>query len=237
MSRENTYSAIILKKQSYGEGDELITVYTRELGKMRVLAKSTKFAKSKLQYSLQSLFVTRLTVTSSRLPKVIGVEVARSFPRVLEYLPAAKMAFYGLELVLKFTADEEKNEQLFNLFAEYLEFLDDWADNDPQLYIGLVKFKINFLNCLGLSIHAEPGSLPPQRAGFSNERGGFLFGEESSLGRPVSVEAYRQFDRLRQTPFSVLTSNENAAELQDLLTGFLEYQLERSVNSEKFLKE
>jgi DNA repair protein RecO (recombination protein O) len=79
MSRENTYAALVLKKQPLNEADELITVFTKEIGKLRVLAKSVKFAKSKLQYSLQSLFLVNLTVTGGGLPKIIGVEVVNLF--------------------------------------------------------------------------------------------------------------------------------------------------------------
>ena len=46
--REQHYSAIILKKQPYREGDEIITLFTKEGGKIRCLAKSVKSPKSKL---------------------------------------------------------------------------------------------------------------------------------------------------------------------------------------------
>ncbi len=60
MPRENTYLSIILKKQAFKEADELITVYTKEAGKLRVLAKSIKSPKSKLQHGLQVLFLVKI---------------------------------------------------------------------------------------------------------------------------------------------------------------------------------
>ena len=54
--REIKHTGIILKKQPLGEADELITLFTKEQGKVRVLAKSVKSAKSKLQQNCRLCF-------------------------------------------------------------------------------------------------------------------------------------------------------------------------------------
>jgi DNA repair protein RecO (recombination protein O) len=240
MSRDKKYKAIILKKQPYGEGDEIITFFTKENGKLRVLAKSTKFAKSKLQYSLQTLFLVDLTIAgSSSLPKVIGAEVKNTFANIRENFEAAKAAFFALEVLIKFTPDEQKNEQLFGLFLDFFEFLNKAEIESNLFQNGFAKFKIEFLEALGLGITSPAISLSvmPSAVGFSNSRGGFILDENIVDFIPIKKETYDNFSALKEIPLKEIASNTalEVQELNDLLNSFLRYQLERDIKSERFL--
>lgn len=239
MSRENTHFCIILKKQAFGEGDELVTVFSKESGKLRLLAKSAKLIKSRLQYGLQVLFFVKLTTTLSNLPKVIGVEVVETLASIRESLQASKVAFYALELLLKFTADEHKNEKLFNLYLDFFRFLNKAAHDENKLLWGLAKFKIDFLQNLGFGINSD---IPQGFVGtmaFSNNSGGFLFGQHSLEAKSVNPETFRQFKGLKHLDFEALIASapplQDISELQQILSSFLEYQLEREIKSERFL--
>ena len=231
MSRESQYIAFILKKQPFNEGDELITIYTAEAGKLRALAKSVKLAKSKLQARLQMLFLVKLTLTHGKLPKIILAEPVSVFFGMRENLAAVKMSFYAAELVLKFTPDEQKNPALFNLLSDFLNFLDT-AREQKILDLGLAKYKINILQTLGLDISFVQGA-----KFFSPVHGGF-FAEKSADSWPVTLGAFSLFLTLKDCRFDLLPNIENmqnTPELQNLLSRFVEYQLERSVQSEKYL--
>jgi DNA repair protein RecO len=244
MSRETTYQSIILKKQPFGEGDEIITLYTREAGKLRVMAKSTKFSKSKLQHALQSLFLTAITTVGNKgLPKVIGAEVKNAFFHIRENLEAAKISFYAIELALKFTPDEEKNESLFSLLEAFFHFLDSNTDHPETVAMGLAKFKIEFLRSLGLGIQVPPAGAVSNYVGFSNSRGGFFLDAGAVDYVPVQGRTLEQFMELEQLPFLEISSHahnneqsaESLGELQKLLSGFIVYQLERDVKTESLL--
>ncbi|MDR3642081.1 MAG: DNA repair protein RecO [Candidatus Doudnabacteria bacterium] len=234
MPQEQTRLAIILKKQPYNEGDELITVFTREAGKLRALAKSVKLQKAKLQSRLQQLFLVNLELTSAKLPKIIGVESRATFLKMRDNLAAVKMAYYASELILKFTPDEQKNEALFDLLAEFLKFLDS-ESKQPVLDLALAKFKINILRTLGLDI-----SYPAGAKFFSNSHGGFVAGQ-SQDSRPVTLPTLDLFISLKDCRFDYLVSLNFGDQvllenLQNLLSQFVEYQLERPVKSERYLK-
>jgi DNA repair protein RecO (recombination protein O) len=233
MSREVTYLSIILKKQPYNEGDELITVFTKEAGKLRLLAKSVKLQKAKLQSGLQQLFLVKLTLALSNLPKIIGAEVVKPFMGLRENLAAVKRAFYASELVLKFTPDEQKNEALFNLLREFFSFLNSGA-KQKILDLALAKFKINILQTLGLDISTLEDS-----KFFSNSLGGFG-NRQSADARQVHEPAVTLFTSLKDCRFDYLHNIEvgediHLQELQNLLSQFVEYQLERKVLSEGYL--
>jgi DNA repair protein RecO (recombination protein O) len=236
MSRETKCRAIILKKQPFNEGDEIITFYTLELGKVRCLAKSVKSPKSKLQQKLQSLFIVDLSFTHGRLPKIISVETVKVFRRMRENLESLKRAFYAQELVLKFTPDGQKNEQLFVLLENFLEFLDAKSE-EKFLDLGLLKFKLEILQVLGLGVKSSAGDNQP--IFFSASKGGFSR-QSSADNLKVPPEVYGLFLELKDLGFTDLDKVKNIGgekDLQNLLSQFIEYQLERKVKSEKYLRQ
>jgi hypothetical protein len=214
MSREQIYHSIILKKQPYREADEIITLYTLELGKLRVLARSLKAAKSKLQQSLQALFLVEVRTAGSRdFPQVIGAEVIQSFAGIRENLRAAKYAFYACELALKFSPDEQKNEPLYFLLRDFFNFLDGCGPDEVLMAPGLAKFKLDLLDAVGLAV--PPAGLP-------------------------SGEAKLLFGELSRSPFAnlaVLTLNSaSLSALQKYLSQFILKELEREVKSESLME-
>ncbi len=237
MPREQKLTAIILKKQPFKEGDEIITFFTKEQGKVRAIAKSIKSSKSKLQQRLQNLFLVGLTLSSGNLPKIISVEPMEVFLHMRESLSRVKVAYYAMELVLKFTPDVQKNEKLFNMFLEFLRFLDS-ESTEEKLEIFLARFKIDILATAGLSISAAPYR-PAEAVFFSPSMGGFGY-HKAQDGIMVSPSIYRDYLSLSSGGFNGLensNSARNVTELQSLLSMFIEYQLERKVKSEKYLRQ
>ncbi len=241
MPRESTYQSIILKKQPYNEADEIITLYTREAGKLRVLAKSSKFSKSKLQYALQLLFLIDARIVGrSGLAKIIGAEIKNTFSHIRQNLQAVKICFYAAELVLKATPDEQPSTEMFDLLVWLLSFLDQNTTKDGFLDLALVKFQINFLDNLGYGI-SFPELLPTEdnQVGFSNSQGGFA--SQGGIDYiPVSQEAFNIFKSLNGLPLEKLDKfnapeSQTIQELRQLLSGFISYQLEREIKSEDML--
>ena len=236
MSRQITCQALVLKKQPFKEADEIITFFSLEKGKLRAIAKAVKSPKSKLQQKLQTLFLVDLTLSTSQLPTVLGAEIKEVFEGLRNSLPASKMSFYALELLLKFTPDEQPNPALFHLTLEFLSFLSSEVQ-DNMLDIGLAKFKIHFLEVLGLGLRFPAKTTDMEIIFFSNLRGGFVT-EKSGDTLPLEGRVLEVYFAIKGAEFSELSLPKTAKDtvlLQSLLSGFLEYQLERRLKSEKFL--
>src|SRR5947207_421239 len=92
---------IILKKQNYKEADQIVSVWTHEAGKIRVLAKSLRLPKSKMAYAMQDLSEVELDIVGKSLPTLIGVKPIRHFLGLHKDLKKTAIAFYGAELMLK----------------------------------------------------------------------------------------------------------------------------------------
>jgi DNA repair protein RecO (recombination protein O) len=232
MHHESKLTAIILKKQPFNEADEIITFFTKEQGKVRALAKSVKLSKSKLQARLQMLFLVNIILAGGKLPKIISVEIVNVYEKLRTNLSAAKMAFLACELVIKFTADEQKNEPLFNLLSNFLNFL-NFDFSEESLSYSLAKFKFEVLESAGLGVNSSGLDSQQNDLIFSPALGGFTH-TKTGLGIPVSDEAYQIFLNLKNsTPPQNLSA---LSEVNRLLSDFIEFQLERKVKSEKYLE-
>jgi DNA repair protein RecO (recombination protein O) len=236
MSREQNYTGIILKKQVLGESDEIVTFFTKELGKIRALAKSVKSSKSKLQQRLQALFLVNFTLTGGKLPKIIFVEPLSVFMKLRENLFGIKAAFVACELVLKFAPDEQKNVPLFQALVDFFEFLNEEEDQ-LLVSLGLIKFKLAVLEASGLGVALDAGENDIQTY-FSAHGGGFTQVAGGQAVLPAVVNIFRQ---LRLVEFKNLAAagipDAGQNQLQQLLSEFIEYQLERRLKSETFFNQ
>gem|GEM_PF-1153936 len=236
LSREIKYLGIILKKQALGETDEIITLYTKERGKVRLLAKSVKSSKSKFQQKLQALFLIEVRAAGGRLPKIIGVETIKVYAPLRENLVSLKTAFVASELVLKFAPDEEKNERLFEILETFLEFIN--GSLSPEITnLALAKLKIAVLNVSGFSTALPQDLEGKKQLFFSARRGGFSLDPSD---RPISAQVFNLFLRLKEISLKDISAvkffPDDAEAVQRFLSELIEYHLERRLKSEKYLE-
>lgn len=239
MPNESSYQAIIIKKQLFGEADEIITMFTEEAGKLRALAKSVKLGSSKLQQSLQPIFLNRIQVAgNTSLPKVTGVQTLNSFSVLQSQPERIEVWFVVAELLNKALPDEQKNQLLFALIIEYLQFLNSPDISGSGLAASLLKFKIRFMELIGLQIHAPVLAQGQTGILFSANRGGFYIGQPASDSWAVSPSTWLSFLKLQQLPFAELDAvRPDISQLQDLVQEFISWQLEREIKSERFLSQ
>src|SRR5665213_380175 len=103
--------AVVLKKNVFAEGSEVVTLYSRDEGKVRAVARSVKSSKSKLSFGLQDLFLSDVEVSVSRrsgsMGTVTGVKPVNTFMHMRESDVAVHLALFATELLLKATPDHE----------------------------------------------------------------------------------------------------------------------------------
>ncbi|TSC66094.1 MAG: DNA repair protein RecO (recombination protein O) [Candidatus Doudnabacteria bacterium Gr01-1014_77] len=168
--------AIILKKNLFSEGNEILTMYTRESGKVRAVARSVKSPKSRLSYALQTFFFTELEVLpNKKLPAVTSVKPLEVFAGIYSNPQKVAYAMYATEVLLKSTPDEEVNEDIFDLFLEFLRHLDSsdalkhsCADIFVLELLALSGYRLSIENCVVC------GKVLSKDISFSNRRSGFV---------------------------------------------------------------
>ena len=237
MSREKNFQGVVLKKMAFGEADELITFFTKESGKIRILAKSVKLPKAKLQHALQPLFLDEFVITDSRtLPRIIQVTIQETWRYLRESPERVGTALVGLEIVLKATPDESVNTELFTALVSFLRELNSPAGADPDMRgVLLLKFKLELLQAVGLGV-AFP--LPPDTAHrvlFSAGEGGFVSNAHATQAKQVGTGLYAYMQHVLSAPWVRLPGGPLWKQANELTSELITYQLERTINSEKFI--
>ncbi len=233
MSREQIYTAFILKRTDYNETDQIITMFTQEEGKMRCLVKASKLPTSKLQHALQPLFKVSVTLAgNSSLPKVIRAQVQQSYPNLLE---ENKLTCWYLisELLTKALGDGSPNERLFELVENYLNFLQGNELSAEQINLSAQQFQIKALELLGMGM-----TLPKEanQVWFSVNQGGFIASDSGADAISVSNNDYELFQNLDHGNFDkVLDYQTSSKSLSQLINRFMSYQLERELKTAQFM--
>lgn len=116
--------AIVLSRRDWREYDQLVTLYTRESGKVDVLARGVKKSISKNAAYLESFFLIEADIVPgkdrSHLTKVVPLQCFEHIPESLE---AMQLLGYSLLLVNEMVSIGESDPALFDLLHEWLIFL------------------------------------------------------------------------------------------------------------------
>ena len=126
MPRERLYraEAIVLRRMNLGEADRLLTLYTPEWGKIRVLAKGVRKPTSRKAGHLELFTHSRLLIAKGRsLDIVTQAETITPFLLLRKDLIRTSYAYYVAELVDRFLEEGEESPALFRLLLESLGHL------------------------------------------------------------------------------------------------------------------
>lgn len=233
MAKEDIYSCLVLKKQAFGEADELITIFSREAGKLRVLARGVKKPTSKLQYSLQLFTLAKVrTAARGQLPVICGAEVVSVFPKIREDVNKSVILFWIAELYLKTSPDGQVNIPLFDFIVHFLQCLEEQSGNSKAISLFRVKFLAEFLRLQGYEIARPSNSIA--EVWFSNQQGGFVSGPP---GVKVDQRIFENFAAILKCDWKNLgrVNMEETGQIEALLFDFVNYQIERTVKSQAFL--
>lgn len=234
--------AIVLRSIGCGDADKLLVLFSREFGKMKVMAHGVTKPFSRKRGSVQPFTYTKFLVRRGReLDSVSQCEGIEMFPFLRHDLETIGYASYLTELVLSLTPEGEQNEPLFRLILETLRLMEE-----GQAEILTRSFEIKAAVLMGyrpvLDVCAHCGESLTGRLFFSVETGGALC-EVCGKGDPQAVHVSRGMvetlkallnwpqDRLRQLKIS----SADRKQIKTLLYEYLKYYLERDLKSVSFL--
>jgi DNA repair protein RecO (recombination protein O) len=141
-------SAIVLKRHDQGEADRLLTVFTRDRGKLTLLAKGVRKPASRKAGHIEPFTHVDLLVAKSKsLDLVTQAETTHAHRHLREDLWRSSLAYYVAELADAFTQDEDPNELLFDLLLESLGRLD--AADEPALPLAVHYYELHLLALAG----------------------------------------------------------------------------------------
>jgi N-dimethylarginine dimethylaminohydrolase len=125
----------VLKRMDLGEADRILTLYTREHGKLRAVAKGVRKTTSRSAGHLEPFILTDLSLAVGKELDVIAqAETKHAFREVREDLVLTTHAYYLAELTDLLTEDRMDNRAVFDALVQALReedveivFLDECA--------------------------------------------------------------------------------------------------------------
>lgn len=139
--------ALCIKNKPFSEADKLVTIFSREYGKIKVIAKSARRVPSRLGGRVETLCLNDFLLAKGKSLDIVSqCEVLESFQGIRENSSALAVAFYFLRVVDAGTSEGQKNSELFDLLTEYLFRLLD--KEDLRKMAG--EFELDFLKLEGI---------------------------------------------------------------------------------------
>ncbi|MDD2335920.1 MAG: DNA repair protein RecO [Geobacteraceae bacterium] len=148
----NECEAVVLAAMDYGESDRIVTLFTREHGKVRAIARHGKKSVKRFGGALDVYARLQLhLVLKEGLSSLRTVDIVNIFPHIRQDLLKIGYAGYACEVVDRFLPEAMCNSRLFRLLVSYLEQLDAFPSSaDDRRF-----FEINLLNILGYRLSLE----------------------------------------------------------------------------------
>lgn len=156
-SRIYKVEAIILKRRNVGETDRILTVFSKEYGKLRVIAKGIRRITSRRAPHLEIFNrATLLLYQGKSLDIVTEVMLLDGFQHIRNNLLLINAGYYACELVDVLLPERQEHRDVFETFKNHLHQLDS-----SKLYNQSEAFALSLLHSLGF--------LPPSRILSSTE--------------------------------------------------------------------
>ncbi len=133
--------AIILNRSDYRESDSLNTVYTRDYGKMILVARGAKKNKSKLAGHLEPISLADILIIKGRGFDYVGSALTRdAYLNIKDNLNKIYYAGRAINWFNRLVKEGEPDERLFFLLGRWLEVLDNYPDEDLNKENGELFF-------------------------------------------------------------------------------------------------
>ncbi len=151
--------AIVVRGTDWSETSRITTLFTREFGKVRALAKGGRRLKSNFDVAFDLLTVCQimfLRKSSGGLDLLTEARLEEQFPALRQNLPALYVGYYVAELLADGTQDYDPHPPLFDAAVETLRKLGNPQDTSQgreatSLAATVSAFELVWLRELGYS--------------------------------------------------------------------------------------
>ena len=244
MAAEKT-EAIVLKVVEFSESSCIVTLLTRDFGKIGALAKGARRRKSPFEGALDLLSISRIVFLhkkSDALDLLTEAKLERRFRSALVDLNRLYSGFYVAELLNEMTDENDPNRELFELARKTLVAIDQGNETSFQL----LHFELAALKLLGHQPMLDqcvgcgrPKQFTDLNVQFGMKHGG-IFCAVCRKGKSnvvnLSARAWKFLRDLEnhEKPHSI-ELDENHGEIRKFMNLFISHHLGHRPRMQKFL--
>ncbi|MBN6888908.1 DNA repair protein RecO (recombination protein O) [Cytobacillus horneckiae] len=138
---------IVIRTVNYGESNKIVTLFTREWGKVGVMARGAKKPSSRLSAVTQPFTYGHFLVQRGKgLGGLQQGDIIQSMRSIKEDIFLTAYVSYIVDLLDKGTEEKRPNPFLFELLMQSIQLINE--GNDPEIITNI--FEMKMLNQLGL---------------------------------------------------------------------------------------
>lgn len=233
-----------MRRSDFGEADRLLTLFSRELGKIKAIAKGARKPQSRKTGHVELFMRSKFLIAKGRdLDIVTQAEMITAYPQLREDLVRATYAAYAVELLDRFIGEEDPHRNIYDLLTAAL----DWFATADDLLLAARFYELRLLSMTGFQPRlfncVNCGeAIVEQDQFFSAELGGLLCPNcrvADRRAQPVSAVAVKVLRYLQTRPWATVSALRLQTpllhELERVMHHYLTYTLERNLKSVDFL--
>lgn len=206
---------IILKRKNLGEADRILTVLTHQRGKISILAKGVRRITSRRSGNVELLNRSLMYLHQGKSFLILTeASSLDTYEKLKSDLTLSTYAFHIIELVDKFTAENQENQILYEHLVNILQRL---SRNPRQILIR--AFEVKILSLMGFVNFQEDLGLDLE--GISSDT--------KNLLKDLEVFSWDEIEKMR-------VREKQALELDSLLRYHIERVIEGRLKSRQILR-
>lgn len=241
--------SIILKKQAWGEADELVVFLARSLGWLTGAAKNSRKSRIRFGGHLEPLALVDLTLRPRKRDNLVWIDdaqVIRGYTRIRSDISKVAWCSYFLELSSLLLPEANPDPEVFDFLVSFQELLEG---SDPTM-MSLLLSEIHLFGLLGYAPRFDTCPVcgktfdPGHDALFSPSKGGachpLCVGPHHEGCVPLSPDILAAVKRGLEGGSRVVErirlGKKGLRELRESLSAFARYVRGEEINSLRFLE-
>jgi len=235
----------VLRRSNFGEADRMLTLFSRDFGKIRALAKGARKPQTRKTGHVELFMRTNFMFARGKnIDVVTQAELVEAYPDLRTDLVRTTYASYAVELIDQLTVEADRDLGKYDLLNDAL----GWFSTAEDLMVTARYYELRLLSLAGFQpqlfqcvSRGEP--IEEQDQFFSAEVGGFLCPGCRSAdprARKISAPAVKVLRYLQSRPWETVNvlrlRSQLNRELEAVMHYYLSYILERNLKSVDFLR-
>lgn len=148
MKRTYKDEAIVLRRQNIGEADRILTLFTKNHGKIKAIAKGVRKVQSKKSPHLDLLILSQIFFAKAReIDIILEAQSVEVYDGLKKSLAKMKAGLYFAELVDVLSAERQEHQEVFNLLREALRSIS--TSHESKVPLISRSFELKLLSLLG----------------------------------------------------------------------------------------
>jgi DNA repair protein RecO (recombination protein O) len=167
MNNKHHTQVFVLRAVPYGERDTIVTLLSRDLGRVSAIAKNARSSKRfagglELFRRAEAILEVR---PGREMHLFLEMKIERSWPRIEASYEKITLGAYATELLRELSKDGQPGEELFALLERFYDTLGETDDSLQNQEAALRAFELELLGLFG----ATPSLRACHRCGESHE--------------------------------------------------------------------